>query len=49
METCFCKRCGRKLKSDESKERGYGKICYEKAQNKEKIKKLFEVKKNANV
>ena len=25
-----CLRCGRKLKSQEAKERGYGKICWEK-------------------
>lgn len=34
-----CKRCGRKLKSEESKSRGYGKICWEKAQTN--IKPLF--------
>ena len=25
-----CVRCGRRLKSDEAKERGYGKICWQK-------------------
>lgn len=25
-----CKRCNRILKSEEAKERGYGKICWEK-------------------
>ena len=28
----YCLRCGRKLISDEAKERGMGKICWEKAQ-----------------
>lgn len=35
----LCKRCGRKLKSTESKERGYGKTCWEKAQRN--LKPLF--------
>ena len=26
-----CKRCGRKLKSDEAKERGFGPVCLLKA------------------
>ena len=25
-----CLRCGRKLKNDEARERGYGKVCWEK-------------------
>lgn len=25
-----CLRCGRKLKTQEAKERGYGKVCWEK-------------------
>ena len=27
-----CKRCGRRLRSDEAKERGMGKVCWEKSQ-----------------
>ena len=27
----YCLRCGKKLKSQEAKERGMGKICYEKS------------------
>lgn len=39
----LCKRCGRKLKSIESKERGYGKTCWEKAQrNAKPLFVLFE-------
>nr|WP_244985851.1 DUF6011 domain-containing protein [Anaerosalibacter bizertensis] len=26
----FCKRCGRKLRSEESRKRGYGSYCYRK-------------------
>lgn len=37
-----CIRCGRKLKTDISKELGYGKICYEKIHTKLKQKPLFE-------
>lgn len=29
----YCKRCGRMLKTAEARERGYGKICWEKQQN----------------
>jgi hypothetical protein len=28
-----CKRCGRRLRSDEAKERGMGKVCWEKSQH----------------
>lgn len=37
----LCKRCGRKLKSTESRERGYGKSCWEKAQKN--LKPLFHL------
>jgi hypothetical protein len=37
----LCKRCGRKLKSAESRERGYGKSCWEKAQTT--LKPLFRI------
>lgn len=36
-----CLRCGRKLKTEESKKIGYGKICLEKAKKSSQIKKLF--------
>lgn len=32
----YCLRCGRKLKSEESRIIGYGKICLEKAKRKNK-------------
>lgn len=35
-----CKRCGRKLKTADSQQLGYGKICYEKM--KAKGKSLLE-------
>lgn len=31
-EVAYCKRCGRRLKDPISKERGYGKTCFEKSQ-----------------
>ena len=38
----YCLRCGRELKSLENKQRGMGKVCWEKAQvEKPKIPKLF--------
>lgn len=46
MEVKLCKRCGRKLISDESKSRGYGKICWEKAQNK--MRPLFSITEKGN-
>ena len=38
-----CLRCGRKLKSLESKQRGYGDICAEKMRNDNKLP-LFKIK-----
>ena len=40
-EVAYCKRCGRKLKSEEAKARGYGLICFKKAQKEKSQKKLF--------
>ena len=37
-----CLRCGRKLKSEESKSLGYGKVCYEKSHTLIH-NKLFEI------
>ena len=33
----YCLRCGRKLRSAESKERGYGKSCEKKMQKESKL------------
>jgi hypothetical protein len=37
-----CKRCGRKLKTDETKERGMGKVCWEKSQHTSKPKLFYQ-------
>lgn len=37
----LCKRCGRRLRSIESRERGYGKSCWEKSQKE--AKPLFQI------
>ena len=39
-ETCI--RCGRKLKNEESKKLGFGKVCWEKWQKENILKPLFE-------
>lgn len=36
-----CIRCGRKLRSDASKELGMGKVCWEKFNEKDDFKQLF--------
>ena len=36
-----CLRCGRKLKSEESKKLGFGKVCWEKWQHETEAKKPF--------
>lgn len=44
QETVYCRRCGRKLKSEQAKELGFGPSCYKKhiAQTtKSNRKKLF--------
>ena len=38
-----CLRCGRKLQSEESKQRGYGNTCWEKYTNSVRYKELFKV------
>lgn len=40
-----CKRCGRKLRTDEAKERGFGPVCLLKMQT-EKRNPLFGGEKN---
>lgn len=44
IEIKYCKRCGRRLRSAESQDRGYGKLCYQKAQLG--IKPLFKLEKS---
>lgn len=44
-----CKRCGRKLKSEEARERGMGRICWEKSQQTTNIARLFIAKKGDDV
>jgi hypothetical protein len=39
--TYICRRCGRKLKTEMSQQRGMGDICYSKAHSEDKHKKLF--------
>lgn len=41
-ETVFCKRCHKKLKNEEQKKLGFGKICYAKYL-KRKRAYLFEM------
>lgn len=38
----YCRRCHRKLKDEESKRLGYGKICYSKI-NKRRCLYLFDI------
>ena len=38
-----CLRCGRKLKTEESKILGFGKICWEKYTAEDNFQQLFEV------
>ena len=37
----FCKRCGRKLRSEEAKERGMGKVCWEKSQRTSQFRLFY--------
>ena len=37
----FCLRCGRRLKNEEARKLGYGKVCFEKMQIKDKTNPLF--------
>ena len=38
-----CLRCGRRLKTEESKLLGFGKTCWEKYNGDDNFQKLFEV------
>lgn len=40
----YCLRCGRKLKSLENRQRGMGKVCWEKSQQMSIQKPLFNPK-----
>ena len=42
-QTHLCRRCGRKLRSDEAKQRGMGYVCYQKWRAETKKKKLFTI------
>lgn len=41
--THICRRCGRKLKSEESKQRGFGDVCFQKWLAEGGHKKLFSI------
>lgn len=46
-DTVFCRRCGRKLKSEQARQLGFGASCYKKyiaETTKSNRKKLFVVK-----
>lgn len=46
----YCLRCHRKLKNEEAKRMGYGKICYQKANSVSNKNRLFTpVENNRNV
>lgn len=47
-EHANCLRCGRRLKSEESKKLGFGQVCWEKWQHETKTKKLFTVDTETN-
>lgn len=40
-QTHICRRCGRKLRSEEAKQRGMGAVCYKKWMEESNHKKLF--------
>lgn len=42
-QTHICRRCGRKLRSEEAKQRGMGPVCYRKWIAEGTHKKLFKV------
>lgn len=42
-EVHLCRRCGRKLRSEESKKRGMGATCYSKWARENSCKKLVTV------
>ena len=40
----YCLRCGKRLKSDEARQRGYGITCYEKSRHTPIRKPLIDSK-----
>ena len=40
-----CLRCGRKLKTEETRQRGYGDICWKKVKENKKVR-LFNIAKS---
>lgn len=42
-QTHICRRCGRKLRSAEAKQRGMGPVCYQKWMAEDNHKKLFKI------
>lgn len=42
-QTHICRRCGRKLRSAEARQRGMGYICYQKHLAEDNKKKLFTI------
>ena len=38
-----CLRCGRKLKNEEARIRGFGTVCWEKYKNEIEYKELFKL------
>lgn len=43
--TCFCRRCGRKLKTTKAKEKGMGEICFRKFQKEQRMTPLIQISK----
>ena len=43
-----CLRCGRRLKSEESKELGFGKTCWAKYKAEDNFKQLFSMELSNN-
>lgn len=43
-----CLRCGRKLKTEDSKELGFGKTCWKKYNSEDNFKQLFKMEPLSN-
>ena len=41
--TCFCRRCGRKLKTVKAKEKGMGEVCFRKFQKEQHMTPLIQI------
>ena len=44
QEYTHCIKCGKKLKTQEARKRGMGRICFEKFKEDSKKQRLFEMK-----